>query len=182
MVLTRRDPPGFPSGDDGQPLVPSPFHSCQLARCAVALRPRKNKSRQNKYHRCQRCGGQVRKHHSVARSAPRLSASWTKARTKSSWRVACLYLRNPPPRSSVTHGTAARRTRLRLPVMHRGHWPWTGSSGRARSRGCLDHHRQGDWRPPAFPGLGPDEGRDTGLAPGAGGCRVPGRPPVRGRG
>ncbi|MGO9809925.1 MAG: hypothetical protein ACXVB2_16200 [Isosphaeraceae bacterium] len=27
----------------------------------MALRPRKNKSRQNKYHRCQRCGGRVRK-------------------------------------------------------------------------------------------------------------------------
>lgn len=40
---------------------PRPFYSCQLARCAVALRPRKNKSRQNKYHRCQRCGGRVRK-------------------------------------------------------------------------------------------------------------------------
>ncbi len=42
-------------------LFPRPFYSCEQARCAVALRPRKNKSRQNKYHRCQRCGGRVRK-------------------------------------------------------------------------------------------------------------------------
>ena len=30
-------------------------------RFTVALRPRKNKFRQDKYHRCSKCGGQVRK-------------------------------------------------------------------------------------------------------------------------
>src|SRR5271166_428837 len=34
-----------------------------------------------------------------------------------------------PPSSGVTHETAARRTRLRLLVMHRGNRRWTGTSG-----------------------------------------------------
>jgi hypothetical protein len=41
--------------------LPVSIIALRSSRCFVPFRPRKKKARQNKFHRCKRCGGQVRK-------------------------------------------------------------------------------------------------------------------------
>ena len=78
---------------------------------------------------------------------------------RGAWLVSTYEFR--PLSSNVTHETAARRTRLRLPVIHRGNWRWTGSSGRARSRRPQVDHREGIGGHMRFLASDLMKGRDT---------------------
>src|SRR5208283_5244844 len=132
-VLTWRNSPGCPPGDDGRSPVPS----------SVLLMPASEVRRGPASPEEQVASEQVSSLPALWRPGPQaliplqevlrgaaLAGRKQEPGLRGVWPVSTYESR--PLSSGVAHETAARRTRLRLLVMHRGNRRWTGSSGRAR--------------------------------------------------